>query len=118
MLLANRSLVLNQLGHHRAALQDIKRSLECGYPQSSVYKLYSRQASCFSSLGQQEVAAHCLERARSAADLLVGDEREKALSYVREKSVVVSQTLAGTEHDVTKISFYHKISPQVLSCLR
>ena len=97
LLLANRSLVLHQLGQHKAALHDIKRSLESGYPQSSVYKLYSRQASCFSSLGQQEVAAHCLERARAAADLLEGEEREKALSYVREKSLTVSQAGTGTD---------------------
>ena len=32
LLLANRSLVLHQLGHHKAALHDIKRSLEAGYP--------------------------------------------------------------------------------------
>ena len=104
-MLANRSLVLHQVGQHRAALHDIKRSLECGYPQSSAYKLYSRQASCFSSLGQQEVAARCLERARAAADLLAGEEREKALSFLREKSVRVSQagTLAGPEQEVTKI---------------
>ena len=116
-MLANRSLVLHQLGQHRAALHDIKRSLESGYPQSSVYKLYSRQASCFASLGQQEVAAHCLERARAAADLLVGEEREKALSYIREKSVV-SQTVAGREHDVSVKLFYHQISPLVMSQVR
>ena len=92
MLLANRSLVLHQLGQHRAALHDLKRSLASGYPQSSVYKLYSRQAWCFSSLGQKEVAAHCLERARAAANLLAGEEREKALDYVREKCVVAGQT--------------------------
>ena len=107
LLLANRSLVLHQLGQHRAALHDIKRSLESGYPPSSVYKLYSRQASCFSSLGQQEVALRCQERARAAAELLACEERVKALSYLEEKSLEASQTgtMAGTvaEQDVTKI---------------
>ena len=74
---------------------------------SSVYKLYSRQASCFSSLGQQEVAVRCQERARAAAELLAGEERVKALSYLEEKSLEASQTgtMAGTvaEQDVTKI---------------
>ena len=88
--MANRSVVLHQLGHHRAALQDIKRSLEAGYPQSSLYKLYSRQASCFSSLGQQEVAARCLERAREAAGLLAGPERERALRYLGERAGTVA----------------------------
>ena len=103
LLLANRSLVLHQLGQHRAALADMKRSLESGYPQSSAYKLYSRQASCFSSLGQEAVAGRCLERARAAASLLQGEEKEKALSYIRERSETVSQTGSGSDLEVTKI---------------
>ena len=86
LLLANRSLVLYQLGHHKPALQDIRRSLEAGYPESTVYKLYTRQASIFSCLGQNEVAERCLERARAAAGLLEGGEREVAERMVRDKA--------------------------------
>ena len=113
LLLANRSLVLHQLGQHRAALHDMKRSLESGYPQSSAYKLYSRQASCFSSLGQEAVAARCLERARAAADLLPEEEREKALSYIRERSEKVSQTGTGSDLEVTQLDIIRNLSSLV-----
>ena len=86
LLLANRSLVLHRLGHHTAALQDIRRSLEAGYPERSVYKLYTRQSSCFSALGKHEVAERCLERATAAACLLAGQERHLAEKFIKEKA--------------------------------
>ena len=86
LLLANRSLVLHQLGHHKPALLDIRRSLEAGYPERSVYKLYTRQASIFSSLGQREVVERCLERARDKASLLEEGEREVAERIIRDKA--------------------------------
>ena len=85
LLLANRSLVLHQLGHDRAALHDIRRSLDAGYPLHSQYKLFLRQASCFSSLGQHQVAERCVERARTAAGQLQGEERDKAITFISQK---------------------------------
>ena len=61
-------------------------SLLCYLLCRIVYKLYIRQASCFSRLGQMEVADRCLSKAREAAGLLSGEERELAERFIAEKS--------------------------------
>lgn len=55
-LKANRALALYKLGHHSDALHDIRAALDKGYPKHARYKLYARQAACFSCLGQKKVA--------------------------------------------------------------
>ena len=55
-LRANRAIALHQLGHNSDALRDIRAALDGGYPEHARYKLYARQAACFSCLGQEKVA--------------------------------------------------------------
>ena len=84
-LRANRGLVLHQLGHHAAALRDIKAALDSGYPEHVRYKLYARQAACFTSLGQEKVAEVCWDRARDAASGLGDEERLRAEMFIEQR---------------------------------
>lgn len=49
------------------------------------------------------MAVRCLERARGAAELLQGEEREKALRYLGQKSGVLSQAGTVEVQEVVKI---------------
>ena len=66
LIVANRSLVLYEMGSYKPALQDIKLAQDSGYPQNLLYKLQVRQAACFWALCQAVVARKCFERSEES----------------------------------------------------
>ena len=66
LIVANRSLVLYEMGSYKLALQDIKLAQDSGYPQNLLYKLQVRQAACVWALGQVLVARKCFEQSEES----------------------------------------------------
>lgn len=78
--LANRSACLQKLGLHDLALTDIEQAIRAGYPESKVFKLYERQAECFSALGLYSKAMTAYQRAHKlSAKAKLPPEKAKTL---------------------------------------
>ena len=109
-LRANRALALHQLGHHQAALRDIKAALEGGYPEHARYKLYARQAACFRCLGQEKVAEVCWDRARGAASSLEGEERLRAEMFIEQRHGERDRGMEVREERAASIMSSHEVT--------
>ena len=94
LIVANRSLVLYEIGSYKPALQDIKLAQDSGYPQNLLYKLQVRQAACFWALGQVEVAKKCFERSEESASRYIKSEEDikKALDYIKDKKIELTES--------------------------
>ncbi|XP_042875594.1 SET and MYND domain-containing protein 4-like [Penaeus japonicus] len=74
---ANRSALLLESGQFEAALADIERALESGYPASRAYRLLERRAKCLLAMGKAQDARKCIEEAVALLAGLSLSEKEK-----------------------------------------
>ena len=94
LIVANRSLVLYEMGSYKPALHDIKLAQDVGYPQNLLYKLQVRQAACFWALGQVLVAKKCFEQSEESVSTHIKNEEnvKKALDYIKVKKKEVTES--------------------------
>ena len=90
LIIANRSLVLYEMGSYKLALMDIKLAQDSNYPPQLLYKLKVRQAACFQALGQKMLANKCLDQAIHFIETeLTEEDAKKALRYVADRKVEI-----------------------------
>ena len=58
-----RSAALFHLRHYRECLRDIEQAMECGYPETTRYKLFERQGSVYLAIGNTSEATVCFQKA-------------------------------------------------------
>jgi tetratricopeptide (TPR) repeat protein len=94
LIVANRSLVLYEIGSYKPALQDIKLAQDSGYPQNLLYKLQVRQAACFWALGKVVLAKKCFERSEESASTHIENKEnvKKALDYIKVEKKEVTES--------------------------
>lgn len=68
ILLANRSAVLYHLEHYDAALKEIERAINAGYPKEMMYKLKERKARCMLAKKKHKEALHAFQEDIKALD--------------------------------------------------
>ena len=84
LIVANRSQVLYELGHHNLALLNIELAHDSGYPPHLLYKLAAREAVCYSALGMREKSRRGFERAKESLGKLIEDNDSRR-SFIRLK---------------------------------
>lgn len=75
---ANRSVVLQRMGHLEECLGDIERAFVCGYPPHLAYKALARRGLCLKLLGKPNQAL------QSFADAIQHLEKSKLESHAKE----------------------------------
>jgi len=77
---ANRSAVLEMMGHYQECIQDVDRAVANDYPQMLRFKLFVRQAQCFRELKNTQSAQKALEKAKDCIkNIKLPDEKKKQL---------------------------------------
>ena len=113
LIIANRSMVLYEMGSYKLSLKDIKLAQESSYPQHLLYKLKVRQGACFWGLSQKKLAMKCFEQAEQLVEKVVtSEEQEKAMKYIKgKKSEVMSCKSEMVEEDQVGTSRYQVPDP-------
>ena len=68
ILFANRSAVLYHMEHYDAALKEIERAINAGYPKEMMYKLKERKARCLLAKKNHKEAMHAFQEDIKALD--------------------------------------------------
>lgn len=76
LAMANRSAVLFEMGQFEAALADVERAVNFGYPKTKRHKLHERRAKCLHALGRVQEAKAVIQDTINSLSTLSLDEKE------------------------------------------
>ena len=107
LIVANRSLVLYEMGSYKPALQNTNLTQYRGYPQNLLYKLKGGQAACFCALGQMEVAKKCFQRAEDSLSRYTTKNKKdlkNASTYINDKKKLLKAQTERWQQSKTNLS--------------
>ena len=88
ILFANRSAVLYHMEHYDAALKEIERAINAGYPKEMMYKLKERKARCLLAKKNHKEAMHAFQEDIKA----LGDSKiplENRMKLERDAQIMI-----------------------------
>jgi tetratricopeptide (TPR) repeat protein len=99
---ANRSAALFHLKKYGAAIRDIDRALQRGYPQKMLYKIHERKGKCLRALGHPGEAVACFHTALTLLqDAQLPDDRTLAWRKSIEKDIADATAALSNGNEAT-----------------